>query len=454
MKPKRSFLQRLNFLKFFSPFGVLVIIACTYFFYNFFVESGKLSTLYNSAIFGLIELEYVFLQASSFTLLIGASFLAIYIIVIGFYIFVYRRSLRTKPVSVSQQGRKVVLDFTGNKFQGFLFVLADLVIYSDSAQSPILAEHQVVGLMKHNSIIFDLSELPSGRYSIRQVNFYVRDPLGCFDAVFIREEVAIVLLLAPINPPDISAIRRLAFTDDSILSQFMVEANESYFASREYRQGDPLKRINWRNTAKHQRLMVRVPEERTIKNSILNIVLNLYVPKAQEVNQTKLVGSFLDAAFAAIDVLIEMPFESVNLLINGAGSQELKEINTYNRDKIHAIIINALVAQSKVPVNSFINEKQVIDPLVFTMSSDLPDSSVNKVVVYKVSEGLDYGVKGVVKDTLFAQQSDLQFENLLTKIKSLNIFSSVNSYAARSNLAKLVEKNEKNLNRNWNIFKK
>jgi hypothetical protein len=449
MKLGKIFKKRFTFLHIYSIYGliVLVIIALAI---NYFAKNdANLNELYLKALAGG-DIRYVtYYYSSGYIRVLAVTLVLLYLAVNTVYVLIYRYFLSTQPITISQHGKKVLVELPKNRYQSYLQVLGDLIVTSKSAITPLLQEQQLVAVMQKNMITFDLSFLPTGNYTVDRLDFYIKEPLGLLSALSSREELGASILLDSDILMENSAFDTTSFTNDAMETQYMTEANESYFSTREYQKGDPMKRIHWRNTAKSHKVMVRIPEERTVKNSNLTVVINMYLLHPQLLNQSETVGRYLDVVLASLDKLLKLPYNSVTILINGGATQELKEVNTYNSDKIREILLSAAVSQSTKTLQQFLADKNLGEAIIFTLSSDVPGITLAPVYILKQSAFIAKSMRERINDFLHSKNRELQAVSIPGYLAKLNLITHLKKSAAKRKLLTQIKRNEGSTHPNW-----
>lgn len=448
----RVFQKRFTFFHLYSVWGVLAIGLTLILFFVQLYTIDQVNSIYIDGLTGKtiigkspsVELGYV----GTFSLV----FLGCYLIINTLLVLLYRAILFRKVFEIQQHGRKLVVILPKTWTQLYFFVKATVFFHDNSAGKEISnPELQITAVSQGESLQCDMASLPTGKYSITRIDYRVLDPLGIFSALFEKTHNQKVLLVDSHDAKEI-IIDTQSVHLDSPDSQFMSEANESYFATREYRPGDQLKRVHWKNTAKTGKLTVRIPEERAVKHSEINVVINLYVPHFAEVDQTVSVGKFLDATLGSIKGLLKTSGNTVHVYINGGAAQVIKEINTYNADKVRASILEESVAQAQTPLAQFISAKEIRNPVIFAMSSDIPVVESRNVFLYKQSQDFTNSFKQWVDTVLHNRLGEHHAESMGDRFKRNNLAAFFKRTKYKRLVVQMCKKNESLIPTYWKII--
>ncbi len=125
----------------------------------------------------------------------------------------------------------------------------------------------------------------SGRSNVGVKEIRVTDYLGLFsfpvrkiDATSLRKKVAVIPDVAELSARDDNLVKVMQASLHTDESDDTVEASSYSFGgfpgydNREYVPGDPLKRVNWKQSAKRNKLLVRLDDE--MSSQAINVVLD------------------------------------------------------------------------------------------------------------------------------------------------------------------------------------
>jgi uncharacterized protein (DUF58 family) len=130
---------------------------------------------------------------------------------------------------------------------------------------PRLAEHRV-GIEGGNdtaTLTHNVQALARGSHDIGPLIVSRADPFGLADAEFVvgqSRQILVTPRVTALSRGELE-IARSEGTEHELLHHSIPSADE--LIAREYRSGDPLRRVHWRATARHDKLMVRQEEQRS-----------------------------------------------------------------------------------------------------------------------------------------------------------------------------------------------
>jgi len=97
-----------------------------------------------------------------------------------------------------------------------------------------------------------------GRYTLGPMNIRATDPLGMFFFEHrLRVQTEVLVLPSPLALPQMSMIRGATFTAGGLHSAPVRGDSVEFLGIREYVPGDPLRRVDWKHSARHGDLFVR-----------------------------------------------------------------------------------------------------------------------------------------------------------------------------------------------------
>jgi uncharacterized protein (DUF58 family) len=97
-----------------------------------------------------------------------------------------------------------------------------------------------------------------GRYFIGPLSFHATDPLGMFFFSHqLREQTEILVLPTPVPLPPLDSLRGALYTTAGVHSAPVRGDSVEFLGIREYVPGDPLRRVDWKHSARYGDLFVR-----------------------------------------------------------------------------------------------------------------------------------------------------------------------------------------------------
>jgi len=97
-----------------------------------------------------------------------------------------------------------------------------------------------------------------GRYTLGPMTIRATDPLGMFFFEHrLREQTEVLVLPSPLVLPQMSVIRGMTFTAGGLHSAPVRGDSVEFLGIREYMPGDPLRRVDWKHSARYGDLFVR-----------------------------------------------------------------------------------------------------------------------------------------------------------------------------------------------------
>ncbi|MEJ5251304.1 MAG: DUF58 domain-containing protein [Chthonomonadetes bacterium] len=97
-----------------------------------------------------------------------------------------------------------------------------------------------------------------GRYRLGPLAIHATDPLGMFFfSHHLREQTEILVLPAPLPLPHLESLRGALYTTAGVHSAPVRGDSVEFLGIREYTAGDPLRRVDWKHSARYGELFVR-----------------------------------------------------------------------------------------------------------------------------------------------------------------------------------------------------
>jgi hypothetical protein len=117
-------------------------------------------------------------------------------------------------------------------------------------------------------------------------------------------------------------------------------------------------------------------------------------------NHKEIISEFLTYVIAYLKLIVENVDQNMNLYINAAKPEIIRDFHLYNTDKISERVMSHAVFQDQQTYNQFINSQGLEDSslIVFSLSSDLiPANDKIKRFIYKVSKHTHKPIKKRLK---------------------------------------------------------
>ncbi len=188
-------------------------------------------------------------------------------------------------------------------------------------------KEMLVSVLPRHEKEFDVefSAVISGLGNVGIKEIKVTDYLGLFsfkikniDYTDLKRQVAVIPNMAQISPKDEKIMQTMQMslhTDDSEETIEVLGQNFGGFPgydNREYVPGDPIKRINWKQSAKRARLMVRLDDEMTSHG--INVVLDSVGNNLDEGMQRIINEAAVENALGIMQVLLKQNY-TVNFYV-------------------------------------------------------------------------------------------------------------------------------------------
>jgi hypothetical protein len=405
MSIKRNYRNLNNLVMIFSLLGFLVFCLILFALLIIIGDFQELINVLNNGINGDdIRFSYPSRPPNPillFTVLVSSFYFIVLIPSIFIIRFRVRRAIRKSTVKFSQEGNTLTMHLPRSFFQFLFFIRARLEITNQTeAGKKVRFVKQPVSHIYKDKCSFDLTDLPSGRYKINGILFTLIDPLTLFDARFYLKD-KIDHSFNIIRNFTVSSVK----FDSSTLSDkegkevIFSKPEESLFSIKEYSKGDPLKRIHWKNSAKAREFYVRVPEERYIEHTHVDLLLNLYSPLVLSTDYDEILGNYLNIATNLIWKISKSPGLKVNLHINSEKKCLLRNIESYDKHKITNTILNRSTFQSNKDLITFAGDNKYINLVVISLASDatVKDMSFNEAYIIKVSNQIPSQTNSMVE---------------------------------------------------------
>lgn len=401
------------FLQIYSFFGSVLLAFSVITIWSALEEIIESVGIFERATLGLdITSNYLYFSFDTFGVAIALFILLYFLIFTCQVLFIrekLRRVLRRNQYTFDQKGNNLVLTFDNQPKTGFFFLHAKLKLENISA-GKFTVEYglQPRAFLLGKDLNFSLSGLPTAKYNIKSCIFYMKGPFGLFDATIrLKSDKLSKVIVCRHNFIQQGAFRKADIDQEKklVLSPL---GSQDYFSVREYRWGDELRRIHWKNTAKLRKLIVKHPESKPISDEKINIILNLYTSKLGILDQSESIGKFLDKTVAIIKTIIKHYNVQVNLYINGKRFEQIKNISSYNQEKIPATIVRSCVFQDKTPYQDFVKKQDISDPLVFSLSYDLVEGrDILKKYIFFMGKDKRWSLKDRLRNLFFFEHENL-----------------------------------------------
>jgi len=184
-----------------------------------------------------------------------------------------------------------------------------------------VAEHALPTLPAGGGVEIRVTATPRrrGRARFRALSVARRDPLGLVRALRWQAQPDTLVVLPrryPLPPVDVPGTRR--YQPGGITLASSVGESEEFLSLREYRPGDPLKRIHWRSWARARKPIVREHQDEFFVRH--GLVLDTFVatPTATFEDAVSVAASFA-AGVRAEDSLLDLMFVGAQAYVFTAG---------------------------------------------------------------------------------------------------------------------------------------
>lgn len=219
------------------------------------------------------------------------------------------------------------------------------------------------------------------------------------------------------------------------------DALEGYFSTREYKPGDEVKRIHWKNTARTQKLMLRIPEDKPIDRKELNIVVNCYTPLTDKFNQHVSISRFMNNIVEHVLRIKNNTNTSLTVHFNTKNPVKIENFEKYVENKIPDILIKAMKFQDETNISQYLENRNLSNISIYTLSSDYSDTENPQFLVHKISKDLPVNLKQLIKYVLI-DKDKYDFPNLRAAL-GLQGLSEINPGIRLIRFSQLVRQNEK-----------
>jgi uncharacterized protein (DUF58 family) len=184
-----------------------------------------------------------------------------------------------------------------------------------------IAEHPVPGLAPRATVQVPVTAMPRrrGRARFRGVSVARPDPLGLVRALrtqALPDTLVVLPRRYPLPPLELPGTRRYQPGGISLASS--VGDSQEFLSLRDYRPGDPLKRIHWRSWARARKPIVREYQDEFFVRH--GLVLDTFVPSATELFEEAVsVAASFAAGVRAQDALLDLMFVGPEAYVFTAG---------------------------------------------------------------------------------------------------------------------------------------
>ncbi len=160
-----------------------------------------------------------------------------------------------------------------------------------------------------------------GRFAIGPLTVRISDPFGLVEltrSFTISDTLVVIPQVVPL--PQVRLSGELAGGGES-RTRSVAAAGDDDVAPREYRQGDDLRRVHWRSTARYGELMVRREEQQWQSRGALLLDTRRYAHRGEGPR-----SSFEVAVSAAASIGVHLAHEGLGLrLVTDQGAEQLPE---------------------------------------------------------------------------------------------------------------------------------
>jgi hypothetical protein len=453
MKIMKSLLTKLRSLWYFfylySTQGLILLCASVYFFIK--VITQKLFEIHSIAQQGDIGLDITqktYEDTFHPFLLLLLVFVLLYFIFFNTEVIVFRyrflQLLRDKSrIVFGNKNIKIVFD---ERLPKTLFLIQGTLVLTNITSGGKKIKHRLKpkSFLQNKEFIFDLSHLPTGKYKINTILYNFKDTLGLFNAKTFsdKESNHEIFIFNNIDSREVELIEALEKYDqeNNLFTQMPIE---NFFHSREYRIGDEIKKIHWKNTAKTGKLIIRLPEDQPQNNDDLNIVLNLFTPYIKDIDQSISISHFLNQFITSLKYLIPKSGKKINIYINGKTVKTIFNIGSINIDHLENVILENSQIQDKRTFNTFITQQKIENPIVFSLSSDMTFyDDIQNFYIYRLSREFKSKKLKALKEFYIYKNENYFGIDIFELLKYYNPIHLVSVWDALLRLRKIIKKNE------------
>ncbi len=443
-------LSLLTFFRLYSWPGGIVLVLLGFYGYQ---EANRVITLWEilqEGEAGVTIIDASLVTTFNFFLWLMLIFGGLYVLIGTMYVlslrFVFMHMLREKQYLLRQHGSKVVFQMPVELKKSGFFLVAEIVLCNTSSGGhPVMFKKRPRGVLSHNRIVFDVSGLDTGEYSITRILFFFQEPITLFKACSVLNgDHFHPLRIHKDVRSGVKKVKNSLAKKDSAQTIISRHPKENLFATREYHRGDDVRRIHWKNTAKQQRLIVRMPEDESLDDSDVHIILNLYTPFLNTTDQMKPIGKFLDMACAYIVETARHSGKRIHVHINSSNPITLERFDAYDPTKMYSTLISHAYFQDQTPFQTYFQQEIHKNPVTLSLSSDtIPVHHVKEVYIYNMKDDMFTPKNKVFKTFLFHEKINEQGISLSEELGKLEFMSGIKKFRSLVKLRKLLDENEK-----------
>lgn len=436
------------FISIYSTLGLIALLFLSFQVYEVNGEFQDIEKLYQDALIGVdITSRYDYFRFEGFfiVVLIALSLYFLFFTIQAILLRLrFRFFLKRECYSAYQNGNNLIIKFDHLPWRGFFFIYGQLNLSNLSAGTKRVSHFlRPKSYLHGDEIVFDLHDLPTGKYKIDSIVFAFQDPLRLINAKYYYiGKNAVPLVVYRQTQKGLIELDEQLDLKDAMNAVISDHATEGFYSTREYKPGDEPKKIHWKNTAKTGNLMLRIPEETPVDDSEVNIVLNLYVPFVNICDQTVSVGKFLKSTIGTIELITRNTGKNITLHINGKVVDKLEELKLFDQDKLPKIILSKCETQNFRSFEKFQSEQKLDNMIVFSMSGEyIGAQKTEQRYIYQTAHDYISTFKQRLKNLFFYQK-----ENYFVSLRSffnLNRLSAILSARKYRSLKVILVRNEK-----------
>lgn len=310
-------------------------------------------------------------------------------LLLGFWL---RRDLEFRRTVHSPGWSGEVVDFTVELFNGGLIPrprieITDLLpAWIKPIQNPPLITH--LPGCAHTTVIYSVNLLKRGIYSLTGYKVGVSDPLGLFSfSGIVSAPGEIMVFPTPENLPDLllSGGDRFGYQDSARVTIHGHGVDPD--GVREYRPGDPLRRIHWRTTARTGNLSVIEFDE--MRTSSLCLALDL-TPGSDVGEGLDTTLEYLVRVAASLAKMAVDQGSEVSLITNGP--PECQAMADRGDDQLHHIlrVLAAVQTTGDTPLEKILNRYLSItgsELSLFVLTASAAERTMDFLRSYRKSGG-------------------------------------------------------------------
>ncbi len=403
----------------FSFTGKVSFVIFIFSLLDFLSNVRELNEVYQLALTGkdISELYFwsYFYYGEMTLIIIYAIYLVLAFIFVLITKLIFSNKIHKNQYNLATSYNKISLNINNRFIPKFCLVTAKPLLYNETVDNLRIESTKIPKMYRKNDKYEAyISNLPTGKYIIKHLQFYFQDPLKILQLskyVYAKDKTVV-------NVSDKSTVDKKAINqsfqnvkdNDTITSK---NPTEGYYSVKEYSFGDETKRIHWKHTAKRHKIFIKKPEESPRSEEKIVLVLNMYFPYKINYELEEFVGDYLIYASEIIKKILIYSNKSIDLQINGKEKVFFENFHLYKPDDIPDFIIKNSIIQNKTPFLTFIKNENILNYINLTTNLDSWDKSNGKNnYIYNVAPYFKKGIfKRIVEGATIPKRTVGDFEN-------------------------------------------